>query len=163
MIPNHKDNKYNRTISILNKIMSNDEYTTYFKSRCAYVPLIVVRTQEPKKDPFVDRPNLIVKKNLTYMVEFKNLPLLELKHKTIKIDSKYSFNVNLLGDTQFINHLKQHKVYVKTMFSYLNGYYEEYMMIYISKYYDNFFFEEPFNFLILANPKPQDAKKCVIS
>lgn len=163
MIQNHKENKYNRTISILNKIINDKEYIEYFKNHCVYTPLIVLRIQEPRMDPFEDKPNLIFKSNRTYYVELKNLPLMELKRKKLKIDSKYSFNINLLQEIEFINHLKQNKVYIKTMYSYMNGYYEEYYMIYITKYYKDFYFNELFNFLILANPKPKDSTKCIIS
>lgn len=163
MIQNHTDNRYNQIISILNKILNDIEYVNYFKDKCVYVPLIVVRSQEPNSNPFTEKNNLIVKKNETYMVDFKNLPLLELRRNKVKIDSKYSLNIKLLEEKNFIDHLKRHKVYIKTMFSYMNSYYEEYLMIYASKYYNEFHFEEPFNFLIFANPTPKDSKKCTIS
>jgi len=166
MIPNHQNKNYNRTVSMINKLISDKERIKYFKKQCVYIPLIIVRTDEPGFDPYEDKPNLIIKQDNSYFVEIKNIPLVEKrKKKTPKINSKYLFDVDLLQEEEFINHLQKNKVYVKTMHSYMNGYFESYLMVYISDHIDKYEFLKNFNFLILANPdiKPFPESKCIIS
>lgn len=158
--------KYTKTISMLNKIYLDKEYNLYFHNKNTYIPLVIIRIQEPRFNPFSEQPNLIIKDGKSYKVHLKNTTLLEKKKdKKIEINSKYSFDVNIFQEEEeeFINHLKKHKIYIKTMHTYLNGYYEKYLMVYYTKYYNNFQYENDFNFLILSNPKPIiGGSKCII-
>jgi hypothetical protein len=158
--------KYNRTISILNKLMLDKEYCDYFKTRTTYTPLIIVRIHEPRRNPYEDQPNLIINDDKTYWVDIRNTPLFTKRENIIpKVKSKYSFDINLLQEKEFVEHLQKNKVYVKTMNSYLNGYFETYLMIYISDKFKKFDFNKDFDFLMLSNPESEieSNNKCIIS
>lgn len=150
--------KYDKTISILNRILNDKEYLNHFKNKNTYIPLIVVRSYEPRIDPYEDQPNLITKEYQTYYVKTEN----KFNKKTT-IQSKYNFNIELLQKNKFITHLKKHNIYVKSMFSYINGLYETYLMVYYTDYHNEFEFENYFNFLLLNDPEPKKGSKCVIS